>query len=89
MALNIKGPEADRLAGEIAAITGESKMRAVRIALSERRARLGGPSAAARRVMLLRFLEEEIWPQIPRSQRTLTLTKADREEILGFGQDGV
>jgi antitoxin VapB len=89
MALNIKDPEADRLAGEIAAITGESKTRAVRVALAERRARLEGPTVEARRAGLLRFLEDEIWPQIPRSERKVKLTKAEREELLGLGPDGV
>lgn len=89
MALNIKDPEADRLAGEIAAITGESKTRAVRVALAERRARLEGPTVEARRAGLLRFLEDEIWPQIPRAERKVTLTKAEREELLGLGPDGV
>lgn len=88
MALNIKDPEAERLAEEVAALTGESKTRAVRVALAERRARLVGPSVDARRAGLLRFLEDEIWPQIPRSERTADLTKADREEILGFGPHG-
>lgn len=89
MALNIKDPEAERLAAEVAALTGESKTRAVRVALAERRARLEGPSVEARRAGLQRFLEEEIWPQIPPSERQAELTKADREKILGFGPDGV
>lgn len=88
MALNIKDPEAERLAEEVAALTGESKTRAVRVALAERRARLQGPSVEARRAGIVRFLEDEIWPQIPRSERTTTVTKADREEILGIGPNG-
>ena len=40
MALNIKDPEAERLAAEVAALTGETKTRAVRVALQERRNRL-------------------------------------------------
>lgn len=49
MALNIKDAETERLASEIAALTGESKTGAVRQALSERKQRLlllasmGGP----------------------------------------------
>src|SRR5262249_60800991 len=40
MALNIKDPEVEKLAAEIAAMTGESKTRAVKVALQERRQRL-------------------------------------------------
>ncbi len=40
MALNIKDRETEKLAAEVAAITGESKTRAVRIALEERKQRL-------------------------------------------------
>jgi antitoxin VapB len=37
---------------------------------------------------LTRFLEEEIWPLIPPDQLGRPLSKAEREEILGFGADG-
>ena len=37
MALSIKDPEAERLAAEVAAMTGESKTRAIRVALEERK----------------------------------------------------
>ncbi|MFI7700437.1 type II toxin-antitoxin system VapB family antitoxin [Nonomuraea sp. NPDC049480] len=40
MSLNIKNPEAERLAAEIGALTGESKTAAVISALRERRERL-------------------------------------------------
>ncbi len=33
-------------------------------------------------------MQDEIWPQIPDSERGVVLTKADRDEILGFGPDG-
>ena len=36
-----------------------------------------------------RFLEEEIWPLIPPDQLGKPLSKAEREQILGFGEDGV
>ncbi len=92
MALNVKDEEAVRLAGEIAAITGESKTRAIRVALQERRERLllgeeGDPQG--RREHLRRFLEEEIWPQIPPDQLGVAITKEEREEILGYGEHGV
>jgi len=86
MALNIKDPETERLASEVAALTGESKTRAVREALAERKHRLEGKR---RRRDLFRFLEEEIWPLVPPDELGQpSLTKAEREEILGIGPDG-
>ena len=88
MALNIKDPETERLATELAALTGETKTRAVRIALEERAERLGKRESAGAR--MVRVLEEEIWPQIPAELRGRPpLTKAEREAILGYGRDGV
>jgi antitoxin VapB len=40
MALNIKNRETEKLAAEVAAMAGESKTRAVRVALEERKRRL-------------------------------------------------
>ena len=40
MALNIKNDEVERLAAEVARLTGESKTEAIRRALAERRQRL-------------------------------------------------
>jgi len=86
MALNIKDPETERLATEVAGMTGETKTRAVKVALEERRARLATKS----RKPLLQYLEEEIWPRIPPDQLGRSpMTKAEREEILGYGPDGV
>ena len=89
MALNIKDAETERLAAEVAALAGETKTRAVKVALSERKERL------ARRVVrrdraarLRRFLEEEAWPQVPPDVLGKPLSKAEREEILGYGPEG-
>jgi antitoxin VapB len=90
MALNIKDPETERLAAEVAALTGETKTRAVRIALEERRERLAADRGAEERIARLRaLLENEIWPQIPESERGRPMSKAEREEILGYGPEGV
>ena len=90
MALNIKDAETERLAAEVAALAGETKTRAVKIALSERKERL------ARRIGrrdrgegLRRFLEEEVWPQVPPEVLGKPLTRTERESILGYGADGV
>jgi antitoxin VapB len=90
MALNIKDPETERLAAEVAQLAGESKTRAVKIALQERKKRLSAQMGVeARKGRLLHFLEAEVWPQIPPEVRGKPLTKEEEEEILGIGPDGV
>ncbi len=90
MAMNIKDPEAERLATEVAARTGESKTAAVRTALQERLERLNAEQDVDKRGEdFVRFLREEIRPQIPPERRGKAVTKAEREEILGYGPDGV
>ena len=90
MALNIKDPETERLAAEVAALAGESKTGAVRQALRERKERLelvkGGKG---RGTALVEYLEREVWPKLPPGVRGSTITKEEEEEILGFGPDGV
>jgi antitoxin VapB len=89
MALNIKDAETEQLAAEVAALAGETKTRAVKIALQERKERLAAESDASRKLARLRWiLESEIWPQIPESVRGRPLSKAEREEILGYGPEG-
>lgn len=88
MAMNIKDPEAERLAAEVAELSGESKTAAVREALRERRDRLTA-ERDKRAQNFRRFLEEEIWPHVPPEVRGKPITKAEREEILGYGPDGV
>jgi len=88
MALNIKDRETERLAAEVAAL--ESKTRAVRVALQERRQRLALRTARRdRQTELLRFLAEEVWPHVPRRVRGRRLARKDREGILGYGARGV
>jgi antitoxin VapB len=89
MALNIKDPETEQLAAEVARITGESKTGAVRTALRERMQRLRRrETREQRRDRLQRVLEEEIWPLIPADVLGVPITKAEREEILGYGPEG-
>lgn len=90
MALNIKDAETIRLADELAALTGETKTRAVRTALEERRQRLArGTSAAERTRRLNDLLEEEIWPQVPPEVLGRPISRKQREAILGYGPEGV
>jgi len=88
MALNIKDSETERLAAEIAVVTQTTKTGAVRDALRERKAHLDA-GTEERHMELVRFMEEEIWPQIPSEMRGTAPTKAERETILGLAPDGV
>ncbi len=89
MALNIKDPEAERLAAEVARLTGESKTGAIRQALRERRERLSYQVVRRnRRAALARFLETEIWPAVPRRARGRRLSRKDEERLLGYGSSG-
>jgi antitoxin VapB len=90
MALNIKNQEVESLATELANLTGESKTETIRRALLERRARLRFRiTEAGRKERIRRFLEREVWARIPADQIGRGLTKEEREEILGFGTEGV
>jgi antitoxin VapB len=90
MALNIKNSEVERLVEEVAGLTGESKTETVRQALLERRTRLQWRVAdAARADRIRRFLEREVWPRVPAAQLGKPPDRAEREEILGYGADGV
>ena len=90
MALNIKNLEVERLAGDVAARTGESKTEAIRRALEERLARLEAESSRRERVARFwRYLEAEVWPHLPLGQRGRTLSREDEDAILGYGPHGV
>ena len=90
MALNIKDPETERLAAEVAALAAETKTRAINVALRERKARLVVRQAIADRGdRLRRFLTEEAWPQVPHEVLGTPLSKDEREHILGYGPEGV
>jgi antitoxin VapB len=89
MALNIKDAETERLVNEVARRTGESKTRAVRVAMQERLRRLDERSEVdERRRRLRRYLEHEVWPHVPADVRGRPVTKAEREAILGYGPEG-
>jgi antitoxin VapB len=89
MALNLKNPDVERLAAEVARLTGESKTEAIRRALEERRQRLKGPATAKRRARVLAFLRADVWPTIPPGQRGRRLSRAEEDDLLGYGPEGV
>ena len=90
MALNLKNPEVEGLASEIARLTGETKTEAIRRALIERKARL--QASATRplgRARLMEFLERSVWPHIVPGALGRPISKSEEDEILGFGPEGV
>lgn len=89
MALNLKNAEVERLAAEVARLTGESKTEAIRRALEERRARLKRPAAAQRRARVLKFLKTRVWASIPKDQLGRRMTSEEEDAILGYGPEGV
>ena len=89
MPLTIKNAEVERLAAEVARLTGESKTEAIRRALDERKRRLSQIPTATRRARVLRFLEKKIWPTLPKDQARRRLSRAEEDAILGYGPGGV
>ena len=90
MALNLKDPETERLAAEVAAMAGENKTQAIRRALQERKERLAFQIAPRDRLRdAYRFLEEEVWPVVPKPALGRRLTRKQEDRILGYGPAGV
>jgi antitoxin VapB len=89
MALNLKNIEVERLAAEVARLTGESKTEAIRRALEERRRRLKHTSSGDRRARVLRFLKTHVWSTLPKAQLGRRLSRSEEDDILGFGPGGV
>lgn len=90
MALIIRDRETEHLATEVAFLMGESETGAIQLALRQAFDRLTLEAGPRRRPgELKRFLETEIWPQIPSDLLDRPpMTKAEREEILGIGPEG-
>lgn len=82
MALSLKDPEADRLAREVAARTGETLTAAVVTALRERLARLRGKPRPRR-------LREELRAIAQRCAALPTLDNRSADEILGYDDRGL
>jgi antitoxin VapB len=91
MALNIKDPETERLVAEVAKRTGKSKTAAVREVMRNRLEQLEVEEAKQRdgESDFTRFLREEIWPQISPEHLGKPVTRAEEDEILGYGPGGV
>jgi antitoxin VapB len=90
MALNIKNPEVEKLATEVARMANETKTEAIRRALEDRKALLETrETLEEKRKRIMHYMETEVWPNIPPELLGKTITKEEREEMLGYGPDGV
>ena len=89
MPLNLKNADVERLAAEVAELTGESKTEAIRKALEERRRRLKGTSVTERRARVLRFLKARVWSGLPKKEVGRRLSRAEEDDLLGYGPEGV
>jgi antitoxin VapB len=88
--LNIKNADVEHLVDEVARLAGESKTEAVRRALEERRERLAFRVVQQDRAGRLReFLEQHVWPRVPRGQLGRRLSRRQEETLLGYGPRGV
>jgi antitoxin VapB len=93
VALNIRDEETEALVAQITSLTGETDTKAVREAVRERLERLQsrqrqGPRRKMTADEMRHWLETEIWPLVPAELRGKGISKAEREEILGYGPDG-
>jgi antitoxin VapB len=82
MPLNIRNPEAERLASELAKYTGETKTEAVIKALRDRLARV-------RRERTKRRLADELEEIAKHSASLPVLDDRTPDEILGYDEDGL
>jgi len=89
MALNIKNPTVERLAGEVARLTGETKTEAIRKALQDRKRRLVAIPLGDRRAAVLAFLKKRVWTGVPKEEKGRVLSRAEEDAILGYGPEGV
>ncbi len=80
MGLNIKNPEVEKLAAEVAAITGESKTEAIRQALLKRKEHLTAHQTN-RMDGVREWLARDVWPHVKPEFRNKPMTKADWDAL--------
>jgi antitoxin VapB len=74
----------------ITELTGEKEHEALHRAVEERYRRLTGPATPSeRRQNVLNILESSVWRQVPKNQLGRALSRAEEDEILGYGPEGV
>ena len=92
MALKIKDEDTEALVAKITALTGETETAAVRRAARERLERLQAEAKPKKDIMTGEEVEDwlatNIWPKVPKAVLGKSISKAEREEILGYGPEG-
>jgi antitoxin VapB len=91
MTLSIEDKETEALVARIVELTGETETAIVRKGARQRLDRIAaepkpGPKMTAEE--LHHWLETEVWPRVPKDVLGKKITKAEREEILGYGPGG-
>jgi len=89
MTLNIKDTETEKLAAEIAEITGDTKTGAVREALREKKERLEQEVGSGEKPNrdLLEILEKKVWPLLPEEALGQPpMSKEEEEALLGYDE---
>lgn len=90
MDLHIEDTETEKLAAEVAEMTGDTKTGAVREALREKKERLEMRSGRGKRPKrdLREFFEKEIWPLLPQEELDQPpMSKKEVEDLLGYEED--
>jgi antitoxin VapB len=87
MPMSIKNPEVERLAEELSRITKSSKTEVIRQALREKKERLEVAGSAAHRQRLLAFLQNRVWPKLPKGASG-RWTREQEERLVGYGTHG-
>lgn len=88
MDFHIEDTETEKLAAEVAEMTGKTKEVAVREALREKKERFEQGNFRPKRD-LREFFETEIWPLFPKEELDrLPMSKEEEEELLGYNEEG-
>jgi len=85
--MSIKNPELEQLAYQLSRLTSSSKTEVIRQALKEKKERLTAIQGLDRKQRLLSYLENRVWPSLPKSA-SRRWTKAQEARALGYGKHG-
>lgn len=85
--MSIKNSEVEQLAEELSRLTKSSKTEVIRQALREKKERLEVAGPAAQRQRLMAFLQNRVWPSLPKGA-SRRWTREQEERLLGYGKHG-
>jgi antitoxin VapB len=87
VAMSIKNRELEQLAHQLSRLMNSSKTEAIRQALKEKKERLDATQGLDRKQRLLSYLENRVWPSLPKGA-SRRWTKAQEARALGYGKQG-